>query len=234
MTKKIGMLHTSFVFVTVEPLISDLFKEILPDVQVVDFVDSDVLAQVRRDEGVKPASVERMRHLALAAEAAGVDMIFSNCSSLGPSIDAIRPDIKTPILKIDEAMADKAASMGNRIGVLATVPTTLPPTANLILEHARQQGRQIEVTRRLAEGAWDKNFHGDRNGHDALVLEGARELAKTCDVIVLAQGSMARLAPMLQEAVGIPVLSSPRLGVEDLKAHLEALEEKAKHAGMAG
>lgn len=198
MGKKVGILHTSIVFVTVEPLISNLFKEILPDVQLIDFIDSDVLAQVRQDEGVKPASIERMRHLALAAEAAGVDYIFSSCSSLGPAIDAIRSNIKTPIVKIDEAMADKAAAMGTRIGVLATVPTTLAPSASLILEHARQQGRQIDVTERLAEGAWDRNAHGDREGHDALVLEGAKDLAKTCDVIVLAQGSMARLAPMLE------------------------------------
>jgi Asp/Glu/hydantoin racemase len=227
------MLHTSIVFVAVEPLISNLFKEILPDVQLIDFIDSDVLAQVRQDEDVKPASIERMRHLALAAEAAGVDYIFSSCSSLGPAIDAIRSNIKTPIVKIDEAMADKAAAMGARIGVLATVPTTLAPTTNLILEHARQQGRQVDVTKRLAEGAWDRNAHGDREGHDALVLEGAKDLAKTCDVIVLAQGSMARLAPMLESALGKPVLSSPRLGVEDLKAHLAALDEKASAASIA-
>ncbi len=233
MGKKVGILHTSIVFVTVEPLISNLFKEILPDVQLIDFIDSDVLAQVRQDEGVKPASIERMRHLALAAEAAGVDYIFSSCSSLGPAIDAIRSNIKTPIVKIDEAMADKAAAMGKRIGVLATVPTTLAPSTSLILEHARQQGRQIDVTERLAEGAWDRNAHGDREGHDALVLEGAKDLAKTCDVIVLAQGSMARLAPMLESALGKAVLSSPRLGVEDLKAHLAALDEKAGAASIA-
>ncbi len=45
-----------------------------------------------------------------------------------------------------------------------------------------------------------------------MVLHGARALATEVDVIVLAQASMARLAPAIAEAVGKPVLSSPRSG----------------------
>ena len=31
MTKKVAILHTSFVFVNVEPMIKDLFQELLPN-----------------------------------------------------------------------------------------------------------------------------------------------------------------------------------------------------------
>ena len=41
--KKIAVLHTSFVFVQVEPLINELIAELIPDADVVHFVDSDVL-----------------------------------------------------------------------------------------------------------------------------------------------------------------------------------------------
>ena len=77
MTKKIAILHTSFVFVSVEPVINDLIAELIPDAEVMHFVDSDVLATVVREEGISQKSEERMTRLAQAAEAAGADIIFS-------------------------------------------------------------------------------------------------------------------------------------------------------------
>ncbi len=217
---KVGILHTSFVFVTVDPVFRDLFSKLMPDVEVIDFVDSDVLARVRADGGITPSSAERMRLLALAAEAAGVDLIFSACSSLGPALDDARRSVHVPIVKVDEAMAEQAVLAGSRIGVLATVPTTLRPTSDLVRRAAALRGRQVEATERLCEGAFDLLMAGDRAAHDAKVLAGAQDLARTCDVIVLAQASMARLAPMLAERTGRPVLASPQSGVEDVRRRL--------------
>jgi Asp/Glu/hydantoin racemase len=219
---KVAVLHTSFVFVTVEPAINDLLQELLPDAEVVHFVDSDVLAQVGRDGGITQQSTARMVHLAQAAEAAGVDAIFNACSSLGPTMDVARQKVHTPIIKIDDAMALKAATSGTEIGVLATVPTTLDPTSNLILAKAAETGREVHIHQRLTKGAFDVLMGGDREAHDDMVSREAAELAKEVDLIVLAQASMARLAPRLSEETGIPVLASPRLGVEDLAARVRA------------
>jgi Asp/Glu/hydantoin racemase len=221
---KVAILHTSFVFVTVDPVFQELFAELMPDVEVIDFVDSDVLARVRKDGGITPSSTERMRHMALAAEAAGVDLIFSACSSLGPALDEARRSVHVPIVKVDEAMAEQAVLAGSRIGVLATVPTTLRPTSDLVHAAAAPLGRQVETTERLCEGAFDLLMGGDRAAHDAEVLRGAQDLAQTCDVIVLAQASMARLAPMLSARTGKPVLASPRTGVEDVRRRLSELD----------
>jgi len=221
---KVGILHTSFVFVTVDPVFRDLFSELMPDVEVIDFVDSDVLARVRADGGITPSSAERMRFLALAAEAAGVDLIFSACSSLGPALDDARRSVHVPIVKVDEAMAEQAVLAGSRIGVLATVPTTLRPTSNLVRRAGARLGRRVETTELLCEGAFDLLMAGDRPTHDAKVLAGAQDLARTCDVIVLAQASMARLAPMLSERTGKPVLASPHSGVEDVRRRLQELQ----------
>ena len=73
MPKKIAILHTSFVFVSVEPVINDLIAELIPDAEVMHFVDSDVLATVVREQGISPRSEARMVHLAQAAEEAGAD-----------------------------------------------------------------------------------------------------------------------------------------------------------------
>lgn len=223
MSKKIAVLHTSFVFVSVEPAINNLLEELIPDAEVIHFVDSDVLATVVREQGISPKSEERMTHLAQAAEAAGADIIFSACSSLGPALDVAARHVTTPVVKIDEAMAARAAAEGNRIGVLATVPTTLGPTSDLIESKADETGRSIAIEQRLCEGAFAVLMSGDRDKHDALVVEQAVDLARTVDLIVLAQASMARLADVLQEETGLPVLASPRLGVDYLARRIAEL-----------
>jgi Asp/Glu/hydantoin racemase len=223
MAKKIAVLHTSFVFVQVEPIINDLIAELIPDAEVVHFVDSDVLATVVREQGISPKSELRMVRLAEAAEAADADIIFSACSSLGPALTVAAQAVGIPVIKIDDAMALKAATEGTRIGVLATVPTTLRPTSDLIQALADRIGREVEIEQRLCAGAFDVLMSGDRERHDAMVTEQALDLAKHVDTIVLAQASMNRLAPVLQERTGLPVLSSPRMGVEYLAQRVAEL-----------
>ncbi|GAB3598117.1 aspartate/glutamate racemase family protein [Microbacterium tumbae] len=212
---KIAMLHTSFVFLNVDTQIQDLVADLLPGDELIHFVDSEVLADVVKDGGVNESSTERMVHLAQAAERAGADVIFSACSSLGPAIDVAKERVHVPIIKVDDAMTRDAAAEGGRIGVLATVPTTLGPTADLIRSHGGD--KPVEVVEKLAAGAFDVLMGGDREKHDAMVKAAAAELIEDgVDRIVLAQASMARLADELAEATGVPVLASPRRGVENL------------------
>jgi Asp/Glu/hydantoin racemase len=222
-SKKIAILHTSFVFVSVEPMINNLITELIPDAEVMHFVDSDVLATVVREQGISASSEARMTHLAQAAEAAGADIIFSACSSLGPALDVAARNVHTPVVKIDEAMAKRAVLEGSRIGVLATVPTTLAPTSDLIQAAADEIGRSVTIEQRLAEGAFAVLMSGDRERHDAMVTEQATDLAETVDLIVLAQASMSRLAAALQDKTGLTVLSSPRIGVDYLAQRVAQL-----------
>lgn len=230
MKKRVAILHTSLVFINVEPVFKNLFNEILPDVEIVDFIDSDVLATVNREGCIAPSSTARMVHMAEAAEAANVDLIFSACSSLGPTIDEARKVVHTPIVKIDDAMAQVAAEKGTNIGVLATVESTLEPTANQILEKAAAMGKKVNIHKKLCDGAFQTLMAGEREKHDQMVLDGALSLAPEVDIMVLAQASMSRLAPMLAKETGLEVLSSPRLAVEYVR---KLLNEKtdAKQEG---
>jgi Asp/Glu/hydantoin racemase len=60
---------------------------------------------------------------------------------------------------------------------------------------------------------------GNSEEHDRLLMAEIRRAMSENDVVVLAQGSMARLAAMLPHA-SVPVLSSPRSGIEALKEQL--------------
>jgi Asp/Glu/hydantoin racemase len=220
---KVAVLHTSFVFVSVDPVITDLLAELVPDAEIAHFVDSDVLATVVREGSVSESSASRMVHLAQAAQAAGADLILSACSSLGPGVDVAATQVDVPIVKIDGSMAATAVRTGSRIGVLATVPTTLGPTAALIQGVADEAGKTITIETRLAEGAFDVLLAGDGDKHDELILTNARDLATRVDVIVLAQASMWRMTEKLRAETGVTVLSSPRLGVQEVADRVAAL-----------
>jgi Asp/Glu/hydantoin racemase len=128
------------------------------------------------------------------------------------------------VLKIDDAMIDKALSLGNRIGVAATAPTTLKPTTELVHAKAAARNLDVKVDALLCDGAFAALSSGDTATHDRLVSQGLRELMDRNDVVILAQASMARVADALPlDEQKIPILSSPRLAVEALAAILAGL-----------
>src|SRR5687768_9677105 len=137
MRKMVVILHTSFVFFQREPLLFELLDELLPDVERANIVEDKLLHDVMTNGQITSDVMRRMCHYVMAAEAIGADVIFNSCSSLGPTMDVARQITSIPIVKIDEGMARLAAQEGERIGVLATVPTTLQPTICLIEDHAR-------------------------------------------------------------------------------------------------
>ena len=130
-------------------------------------------------------------------------------------VDAARMLAAVPVLKIDEPMAKEAIRLGSRIGVIATVPTALYPTADLLQQEAQAQQRMISVDPVLCEGAFELLTAGNIRGHDEAILSYLRPLMERVDVVWLAQASMARAVEQLTAAERtIPLLSSPRLGMQ--------------------
>lgn len=223
MGRTLALIHTSEVFLSVETMMREMFADALPDTKIINIMDDSLLAQCMLAGEISPEVTKRMCAYVVAAETAGADVVLSLCSSLGPTIDVARPMVNIPVLKIDEAHTEKAVRGWERIGVMATVPTTLGPTVQLLNDHAGRLGKSIEVHESLSNSAFEKLMSGKRDEHDEIVRQAARALAGDVDVIVLAQASMARLAPELKKETGLEVLSSPRLAVEYTKQVLESL-----------
>jgi Asp/Glu/hydantoin racemase len=132
-------------------------------------------------------------------------------------VEAAAPFAAVPVLRVDQPMADQAVRTGRRIGVIATLPTTLNPTTDLVRRRAQAAGKEIELTARLCAGAFDALMAGDGARHDAIVAAALRELTAQVDVIVLAQASMARVVDTLTpEERTVPILASPGLAIEHL------------------
>ncbi len=91
------------------------------------------------------------------------------------------------------------------------------PGQAVIESKALQAGRHIVIRRYLADGAFDAVASGDVSLHDRLVRQSIAQAAEENDVVVLAQGSMARLLAQGPQLLSVPVLASPRSGVGALK-----------------
>jgi Asp/Glu/hydantoin racemase len=216
--KTVFVIHTSFALVDV---LAPLYRQEIPDVRIVNIADDSLLADVRMAGQVTPSVVRRMVGYAVLAESAGADAIFNTCSSVGEVADIMRQAVDIPLVKIDEPMAAAAVTHGTTIAVVATVPTTLGPTARLVERKGREAGKTITIHRCLAEGAFDVLVGGNPQKHDEMVLAEIVKAAQLADVVVLAQASMARLVPQLGNTVKVPILSSPALGVKELRRVLE-------------
>lgn len=217
--KTLGLVHTS---ATLVPVFAQLCKEKLPGVDVFNIVDDSLVKGIMAAGSITPEISRRVADYLRSAESAGADQILVTCSSIGPAVEAAANAIGVPVLRVDQPMADKAVQTGNKIGVVATLRTTLEPTANLISRRAEKAGKQIELTSRLVEGAFDALMSGDGAKHDALVASALKELSKQVDVIVLAQASMARVVESLSaEDKCVPILASPPLAVDYLATVLK-------------
>jgi len=208
--KKVVIIHTSDI--SVKDL-KNLFTELAPEVCVRNIVDDSLLAEVLEKGGVTTAVKKRICAYALQAEVIGADLIFSQCSSVGEAADIAAKLVNIPLVKIDEKMAEVACKTGSKIGVIATLQTTLGPTVRLVKSTAEKLKKEIQITEKLCEGAFDLLRGGDIKTHNKMVIKGIQELTKEVDVIVCAQGSMVPLLDELGETP-IPVLTSLRLGVE--------------------
>jgi Asp/Glu/hydantoin racemase len=212
--KRLTLIHTSAIMI---PVFGELCAELLPDVELVHTVDESLLKDVISCEVLSKSTVRRVVGHILSAEQAGADCIMVSCSSLGPAADLGRQLVDIPVVRVDEPMAVSAVKTGSRIGVVATLPLTLNPTADIIKAQAQKQSKEIRLTKKLCEGAFDAVISGDGLTHDKIVAAALQELTKQVNVIVLAQASMARVVDNLPaENKKVPILSSPRLAVEYL------------------
>jgi Asp/Glu/hydantoin racemase len=205
-----------------EPL-KKVFNEIIadPNVRLVNIIDDSLISEVVQAGEVTPAVKRRLFQYFQNAVDMEADVILNTCSSVGEVADLARQFINVPIVKIDEMMAKEAVDNYQTIGVLATLPSTLEPTMRLIQKQADLQGKQIKLISGLAEGAFDALVNGKPEDHDRILFETASRVTEQSDVLVLAQGSMARMEKTLNEKTGKPVLSSITRGVTNIKHILE-------------
>ena len=212
----IAFLHTSPVHVDT---FARLVAKAAPGVRVEHVVDEGLLAQARQAGAGDPAVVARVQAAMAAAAAGGASVVVCTCSTVGGAAERTVTGGRFVAARIDRAMADRAVHLGPRILVAAALDSTLEPTVQLIRESAAALRMKVQVSSFMVEGAWNHFLAQDGPSYVATIVSAVRLAAASCDVVVLAQASMAPAAQALSD-LGVEVLASPELGVQSALARL--------------
>jgi Asp/Glu/hydantoin racemase len=214
MRKRVIFLHT---VISVAAQFAGLAAELLPSDVETWHVADEILARVVVAEGqLSPFIYRRVADHARAMEEAGAGVVQLTCSSISPCAEVAAAQVGIPVLRVDAPMVEEALRLGSHIGVLATAPTALGPTVDLVRARALDAGRTVEVEAVVIREAYAGLVSGDLDRHDRLIREKIAEMSGRNDVILLAQASMARAVEGTRLSGGTPVLTSPRLAVERL------------------
>ncbi len=191
------------------------FAKLWPEARLMNLLDDSLSADLARDGKLTDAMTDRFLSIGRYAASTGTNGILFTCSAFGPCIEAVAGEqAPIPVLKPNEAMIEQAAKSGRKVGLLSSFPPTLASMP-------REFPASVELVPKLAEGALAALDRGDRAEHDRLVVEASKDL-RDCDVIALAQYSMAPAAEQVAQATGRPVLTTPDSAVMKLKAMLGA------------
>lgn len=216
MAPRIALIHA--LAHSVAPINSVMARD-WPEAERMNLLDDSLSADLARSgTGLDAAMHQRFETLAAYAERTGAQAILFTCSAFGPCIEAVaarRPAM--PVLKPNEAMIAEAVAAlpaGGRIGLVASFAPTL---ASMPAEFPSG----IDLCSELAEGAMDALNAGEGAAHDAGVVAAARRLrSRGCQVIALAQFSMARSREAVEQALGLPVFTTPQSAVRVLRRRL--------------
>jgi Asp/Glu/hydantoin racemase len=214
MKTRVGVVHT-FLY-SVEDIKAQ-FKKQLPEVEMINIIDDSLLEEALTNKGITPNIIARMCDYYQNLQNLGCACCLNQCSSVGEASDIAGKLINIPIVKIDAPMAKKAAELGKRIAIIATAISTVEPSSRLVESKAREMGKEVVVDRCFVEGAYEFLLKtGDKQKHNEMVINKIKEAAQNHDVLVLAQGSMYHLMPLLQD-VKVPVLTSLETGVAQIR-----------------
>lgn len=217
--KKLGIIHAALISTRAAQKYID---ELIPEVEVVHFVD-DTIQNTNfacAPGTIPPNNYAKFVQAALSQQDYGVDLILLACSTFNRAVELARPMIRTPLLQIDRPMMDLAVRHGSRVGLLATVPTTVPASERLLRLAAADAGKTIDIKTRLCSEAFAALKAGQTEKHNELLLAEIDRLSSEVDAIVLAQLSMSALEPRLT-ATKVPVYNSGRTAFTHIRELLE-------------
>ncbi len=191
--------------------------------EVINLLDDSMLPEINQSGKITPDVRYRLHTLMLLAQSAGADAVLCACSSIGGIFEEGRALLSIPALRIDEPMAERAVAF-RKVGVAATLQSTIGPTTELILCKAAALGREVAVDAKVIDNVGTLLAEGREARYDQIVGDELRKLAWNNDVVVLAQASMARAVAGFGEEERQRFLTSPVSGVAALAKRLAEID----------
>ena len=217
---RIALIHATAL--AVDP-IAAAFNRHGSEARRMNLLDDSLSVDLAQAGSLTPAMVQRFIALAGYAKGTGCNAILFTCSAFGPAIEAAGQAVGLPTLKPNQAMFEQAlaqcAASGARLGLIATFQASIPSMSMDLLQMAQQRGQQVDLRTQFVPEAMQDLAEGRAAQHHEKIALAARQLAG-CDVVMLAQFSMADAQPLVQAQLECPVLSSPDCAVLALKKEL--------------
>lgn len=214
----IAFLHTSATHIETFDMLG---AELAPGIVLSHAVREDLLYAALKAGGVTPTIALDTQDALRALAAGGPRVVVCTCSTLGAVAEEAAATSVVPMLRIDRPMADIAVLSGRRIGIVASVASTLEGTKRLVEDSGSRAGVSREISSFLFDDVWPAFQAGRLHDYYRAIAERLVEAAREVDVLILAQASMAPAAD-LAGRLPIPVLSSPRTGFERALAFVKA------------
>ena len=215
---RIGLIHATPL--AVQPIAAS-FAALWPQARLHNILDDSLSVDRARDGRLTESMTQRFIDLSHYAVRCGCEALLFTCSAFGPAIEAAAAGSGVPTFKPNEAMFDAALALAKhdavlRIGLLATFEPSIASMAQELQACASQRGLRIAIEAGHVPEAMDDLQRGQAQLHHQKIAQAAAALP-ACDVIMLAQFSMAAAQPLAQRASNAPVLSSPDCAVTELR-----------------
>ena len=218
--QRIALIHATAL--AIDPIAAAM-KRHWPQAQCMNLLDDSLSQDHAQNAGVLTERMtQRFVTLGNYAKDTGSHAILFTCSAFGPAIEAARAACGLPTLKPNEAMFEEALTLTAshigtvNLGLIATFEASLPPMTAELQAMAQAKGRKINVNTLFVPDAMQDLAGGRADMHHAKIAAISVAL-KDCDVVMLAQFSMAAALPFVQAQLSCTVLSSPDCAVLALK-----------------
>jgi len=203
----------------VVPLLEDVAREVMADVELVHMVDEGIERMVDQAGGLTEPVTRRIVTQVTNAHEAGAEAVMLASPVIGSAIDAVRSVTTVPVVRIDRAMAEAAVQLGSAIGVLAGGQVNLQATLALLRDCSDALDKPVDFETALCPEVEQALRLADLDAYDRAVVHGIEGLADN-DMVVLADVMMHRVAHIAGDRVHVPVLTSPKHGFEHLAKKL--------------
>ena len=213
---KVALIYTGTSPELVEYVEREIKKQLGAQVELKNYAVPSALEEIRKTGYVTAAPAAKMVKTYMEAVEAGADAILNICSSVGDVVHSVQDLAKylgVPIVMVNDEMCREAVRKGNKIAIMATLPTSIEPTRNILLRVSREMGKHVEVITVLVDGGYGL----DEEQFKARMAAEAEKIAGQVDVIVFAQGSMAYCEKFIADRFQKTVLSNPYFGAKALK-----------------
>ncbi len=211
---RIALIHATRL--AIDPIIG-AFDTLWQEAEHISILDESLAIDRRKDEHLTESLSDRIIALCRHAEGIGSDGVLFTCSAFGEAIEKAAMSTSVPVLRPNEAMFERAISMGDRL----TMVYTFPPSVAGMEQEFREEAKRCQSSARIqsvyAEGARQAVEQGDIKKHNEIISSTISSV-NNADAILLAHFSMATAESEAQTVTDIPVISSPTTAIEKMKS----------------